>query len=82
MLCSGRKKPETQITKIIPGICKNHHSTIGGDQSESWIHNALASSANMQMHRTRRVDNPEMAGLIGKTSSSVETAIAVDVAEG
>ena len=57
------------------------NSTIGGDQSESSAHNAIVTAVDIQIHRSRWVDSPESAGLIGKTSI-VGTAIVTDISEG
>jgi hypothetical protein len=67
--------------KFFEGGVGSDNSTIGGDQSELSDHNATATAFEIQIHRSRWVDSPESAGLIGKTNI-VGTAIVADISEG
>ncbi|MEJ7591604.1 MAG: hypothetical protein WKF77_08650 [Planctomycetaceae bacterium] len=67
--------------KLFNGAVGSDNSTIGGDQSELCAPSATATAFDIQIHRSRWVDSPEFAGLIGKTNI-VGTAIVVDISEG
>ena len=82
---SGKTPPKGQspfrIAKLFKGIVQSDNSTIGGDQSESCVDNATTTAFDIQIHRSRWVDSPESADLIGKINI-VGTAIVADVTEG
>ena len=66
---------------MFKGLVQSDNSTIGGDQSESCADNATTTAFDIQIHRSRWVDSPESADLIGKINI-VGTAIVADVTEG
>ena len=67
--------------KLFTVVVRTDNSTIGGDQSESCVDNATTTAFDIQIHRSRWVDSPESADLIGKINI-VGTAIVADVTEG